>query len=258
VFIVSAGIPYWDIPMKKNELEQFREKLHQLGKQLQIEASSLTNQTKEPIGGQGAGELSNAPLHLGDMGTEEYLHDLNATLLQNEEYIANEVVAALRRIEDKTFGRCEACGKPIPKGRLLAIPYARFCVGCAEANQIAPEVNLNAGRPMQPKDTLASEGDMNEDGRVEEETPDELTVYHSPERRGDVFAAGTAGGGTGAGGLAGSNAGHGDPDIGELNAATGSGDVELEESRRSAKTPALRSGPSGGAVGGRPARKRAK
>jgi RNA polymerase-binding transcription factor DksA len=244
--------------MKRTELEQFREKLHELATKIQSEASSLTEQTKEPSGGQGSGELTNAPLHLGDMGTQEYLHDLNATLLQNEEYIANEVVAALRRIEEKTFGRCEACGKPIPKGRLLAIAYARFCVGCAEANQAGPEVNLNAGRPMRPQDTLAPEGEMNEEGRVEEQDLDELTVYHSPERQGDVFAAGTAGGGTSEGGLAGSNVGHGDPDVGELNAATGSGDVELEESRRSAKTPALRSGPSGGAVGGTPARKRAK
>jgi RNA polymerase-binding transcription factor DksA len=244
--------------MKATELEQFREKLRQLATKIQSEASSLTEQAKEPAGGQGAGELTNAPLHLGDMGTQEYLHDLNATLLQNEEYIANEVVAALRRIEEKTFGRCEACGKPIPKGRLLAIPYARFCIGCAEANQAAPELNLNTGRPRHPKDILAPEGEMNEDGRVDEDTPDELTIYHCPEREGDVFAAGTAGGGTARGGLAGSNVGHGDPDVGELNAATGSGDVELEESRRAARKPALRSGPSGGAVGGTPARKRAK
>src|SRR5689334_5177195 len=141
--------------MKKSELEQFREKLHDLATKVQSEASALTEQAKEPSGGQGAGELTNAPLHLGDMGTQEYLHDLNATLLQNEEYIANEVVAALGRIEDKTFGRCEACGRPIPRGRLLAIPYTRFCVGCAEANQGAPELNLNVGRPMSPKDTLA-------------------------------------------------------------------------------------------------------
>src|SRR5258707_302099 len=129
--------------MKRNELEQFREKLHQLATRMQSETTSLTEQAKETSGGQGSGELSNAPLHLGDMGTEEYLHDLNAAFLQNEEYLANEMVAALRRIEEKTFGRCEACGKPIPKGRLLAIPYARFCVGCAEANQGGPEVNLN-------------------------------------------------------------------------------------------------------------------
>lgn len=244
--------------MKATELEQFREKLHDLATKMQSEASSLTEQAKEPAGGQGTGELTNAPLHLGDMGTQEYLHDLNATLLQNEEYIANEVVAALGRIEDKTFGRCAACGKPIPKGRLLAIPYARFCVGCAEANQTAPELNLNIGRPRGPKDTLAPEGEMNEDGLIPEETPDELTVYRSPERAGDVFAAGTAGGGTARGGLAGSNVGHGDPNVGELNAATGSGAVELEESRQAARTQALRSGPSGGAVGGTPARKRAK
>jgi RNA polymerase-binding transcription factor DksA len=67
------------------------------------------------------------------MGTEEFLQDINATLLENEEYLVNEARAALRRIEDGTFGRCEECGRPIPDERLDALPYARFCTRCSEA-----------------------------------------------------------------------------------------------------------------------------
>jgi RNA polymerase-binding transcription factor DksA len=41
------------------------------------------------------------------------------------------VDAALRRLEDGTYGRCEVCGRAIPDERLEARPTAATCVGCA-------------------------------------------------------------------------------------------------------------------------------
>lgn len=43
-----------------------------------------------------------------------------------------EVVAALGRIDDGTYGRCIRCGQPIPTGRLEVRPMATMCVPCAE------------------------------------------------------------------------------------------------------------------------------
>ena len=43
-----------------------------------------------------------------------------------------EVDAALSRIADGTYGRCERCGKPVPRQRLLARPAARTCIACAD------------------------------------------------------------------------------------------------------------------------------
>ena len=40
---------------------------------------------------------------------------------------------ALRRLDDGTYGICEACAKPIPVERLEAIPHARRCVSCPAA-----------------------------------------------------------------------------------------------------------------------------
>lgn len=42
-----------------------------------------------------------------------------------------EIDAALERIGDGTFARCEVCGDQIPSGRLRARPMARTCVRCA-------------------------------------------------------------------------------------------------------------------------------
>ena len=39
-------------------------------------------------------------------------------------------LAALRAIEEGTFGVCQTCGKRIGKSRLRARPYAKNCVSC--------------------------------------------------------------------------------------------------------------------------------
>ena len=75
------------------------------------------------------------------------------------------------------------------------------------------------------------------------------------DETGDVHAAGTAGGGTAEGGLAGTNIGEGDPDNADLKGAMGSGnhDVAIEEDDEDT----VACSAHGGAVGGTPAGKRA-
>ena len=41
-----------------------------------------------------------------------------------------EIDRALRKMDLGTYGVCERCGKPIPKARLKALPYAALCVAC--------------------------------------------------------------------------------------------------------------------------------
>lgn len=241
--------------MKKpsqTELKKYRRALESLATRVRSDANSMVEQIRSGSGGNGGSELSNAPFHLGDMGTDEFLYDMNATLLANEQYIVAEARDALDRMAHGTYGICESCDQPIAKERLEAIPFARYCVKCAEKNP-SPEVNLDEGRPHSPKDTLAPEGEMDEDGisRV-----DPLEFLPQAHRHGDVHAAGTAGGGTAVGGLAGGNEGSGDPIIVEVEEATASGNFDVEDDRLDDRTPL--SGPSGGAVGGTPARKRAK
>ena len=47
----------------------------------------------------------------------------------------DEVEAALERVSDGTYGRCEVCGEPIPLARLEARPAARTCVRHAETRR---------------------------------------------------------------------------------------------------------------------------
>jgi len=234
---------------KKDE-QKFRAQLESLAQRVRSDAEAIAELVQSGSGGNG--NLSTVPLHLGDMGTDEYHRELNATLLGNEQYLVNEAREALRRLEAGTFGICESCGKPIGKERLEAMPYTRFCVRCAETNDTSPRVNLNEGRPRGPKDTLAPEGEMEEDRRARRRPT--MDVRDRPVVDPDTYAAGTAGGGTAVGGLAGSNEGNGDPRVSELQEATGSSNFDADDDRVNEDWPT--SGRSGGAVGGTPARKR--
>lgn len=42
-----------------------------------------------------------------------------------------DVDAALARLDEGTYGTCEACGRPVDPARLEVRPTARTCVGCA-------------------------------------------------------------------------------------------------------------------------------
>jgi len=55
---------------------------------------------------------------------------LAALLTQSREQLS-QVDAALSRVDDGSYGRCERCGQPIPPGRLAARPTATTCINCA-------------------------------------------------------------------------------------------------------------------------------
>ncbi len=53
--------------------------------------------------------------------------------LDRESNLMKNVRAALRRIDDGTFGVCAHCEEDISPKRLAAVPWAPFCIKCQEA-----------------------------------------------------------------------------------------------------------------------------
>jgi RNA polymerase-binding transcription factor DksA len=197
--------------------DPFRRRLQELAERLRQDISAVSEDARRASGGQAAGELTNVPHHLGDMASDEFQHDLSATLLQNEEYLSDEVQAARQRLDSGRFGICEHCGKPIPVERLDAIPYARYCTPCAEQAN-GDIANFDSGRPRSPADTIA--------GHIPPGPADVPEGVESPAN-----AIGTAGGGTAIGGLAGSTEGHGDPAEEALEQATAGSHFDVEDAR---------------------------
>lgn len=57
--------------------------------------------------------------------------DISIAAHRRSQEAHEEVVAALARIEDGTFGLCQTCRSPIPHARLEAMPHAAQCTRCA-------------------------------------------------------------------------------------------------------------------------------
>jgi DnaK suppressor protein len=75
-------------------------------------------------------EASAFGMHQADAGSDAYDRDFALSLLSQEQDALYEIDQALKRIEVGTYGVCEMSGKPIPRARLEAIPFARFTVEC--------------------------------------------------------------------------------------------------------------------------------
>jgi RNA polymerase-binding protein DksA len=73
-------------------------------------------------------EFSNMPTHLADLGTDNFDQEFTLGLMENERKLLREINDALNRIEEGAYGICQGSGKPIPKARLKAIPWTRYCV----------------------------------------------------------------------------------------------------------------------------------
>src|SRR5207237_661290 len=93
--------------------------------------SGLTDTARRGAGGETSGSLSNAPLHMADLGTDASEQEVAVSLLQNEQQVLVAIAGALDRLEAGTFGKCAGCGKEIPAVPLQAVPYAARCVDCA-------------------------------------------------------------------------------------------------------------------------------
>ena len=109
----------------------FRRNLMNLRSRLSGNISHLAEEALRANGNETSGNLSHAPLHIADMGSDSFEQEFTLSLMQNEEQVLEEIAAAMERIRDGSFGKCEECQGDIPKARLKTLPYARRCVECA-------------------------------------------------------------------------------------------------------------------------------
>jgi RNA polymerase-binding transcription factor DksA len=66
-----------------------------------------------------------------DAGSYTFERERDLSLVGNVKDLIEKVRHALARIDDGSYGRCEACGQPIEADRLDALPYATLCLADA-------------------------------------------------------------------------------------------------------------------------------
>ena len=78
-------------------------------------------------------EANQGPNDFEDIAVDFLEIQQEQSILVNEQSLLNEVLHALKRIHDGTYGICVACGNPIPEKRLEAIPWAARDIKCEQA-----------------------------------------------------------------------------------------------------------------------------
>jgi DnaK suppressor protein len=111
--------------MTAMETEQARARLEEERTRLEgiREGTEATESEDESLS-----ELSSLDQHPADIGTETFEREKDLSVLEQVEAELADIEHALKRLDDGTYGTCEACGKPIDDARLEALPAARFCL----------------------------------------------------------------------------------------------------------------------------------
>jgi DnaK suppressor protein len=68
--------------------------------------------------------------HLADTATATLDREIDYTLEENSGRMLAAIDAALKRIDDGSYGTCSACGGEIAAARLEAYPWASLCIDC--------------------------------------------------------------------------------------------------------------------------------
>ena len=73
-----------------------------------------------------------------DVATQSIEKELLFELSDNERQMLDHTEAALRKIDNGTYGLCESCRQPIGKERIKALPFARYCIECQSKTESIP------------------------------------------------------------------------------------------------------------------------
>ncbi len=118
--------------LTKAELQHFRELLIVKLKEIIGDVDHIESEALKRSRLDASGDLSSMPIHMADIGSDNYEQEFALGLMHSERKLVHEIYAALKRIDEGTYGVCEGTGEPIPKPRLEGIPWARYCVEYAE------------------------------------------------------------------------------------------------------------------------------
>ncbi len=110
--------------LSAKELDVFRDLLLQKRRELVGDMYSMEREALQRNGEN----LSNLPLHMADMGTDNYEQEFTLGLMEKDRQLLREINVALAKILDGRYGICEGTGKPISKARLEVQPWAKYSI----------------------------------------------------------------------------------------------------------------------------------
>lgn len=130
----NLDAPVNNTPYSDEELDHFKELLLQEREEA-LEDEKTMKETVEDPQVIDDDEVSSQDHHPGDLGSEEQERETDHILRERNRQKIDEIDAALKRIENRTYGVCEDTGKKIQKERLEAIPYTRFSLEASKKDE---------------------------------------------------------------------------------------------------------------------------
>jgi len=121
--------------MKKADIKTYKERLLALRARLRGDVDQMADAALNKSRSEANGDLSSMPIHMADIGSDNFEQEFTLSLMQTEEGTLGQIETSLERIEEGLYGMCDECGARIPKARLNAIPYATLCVKCASQQE---------------------------------------------------------------------------------------------------------------------------
>ncbi len=121
--------------MKKKDLEKYEALLLEKRRELIAEMGLLKQSTLDSTSKDASGELSSYSTHMADQGTDADEREKAFMLHSKGGRLLYHIDEALRRVKDKTYGKCVECGQQISTARLEAVPHARLCIACKESEE---------------------------------------------------------------------------------------------------------------------------
>jgi DnaK suppressor protein len=123
--------------MKKKEIEHYEALLLERRAKLIEELGLLKKAALDTTIKDSSGELSSYTYHMADQGTDAMEREKAFLFASKSGRLLYHIDEALRRIKDKTYGKCQECGEGISNARLEAVPHARLCIKCKEKEEKA-------------------------------------------------------------------------------------------------------------------------
>ena len=123
-----APKPSKQTSLTQAELDHFKELLLRRRAEILQNVVEIEDEMLKKSRLDASGDLSSMPIHMADLGTDNYEQEFTLGLVDGERKLLTEIDDALQRIENGTYGICEGTGQPIPKARLEAQPWARYSV----------------------------------------------------------------------------------------------------------------------------------
>ena len=111
--------------MRKDRLTYFKKRLDEKHRQLRDEVGKTALYGKD--------QEDDSIKDLGDQANTAYTREFFFELGNGDRRLLRDVVSALQKIDEGSFGTCERCSEVISDKRLEALPFARYCIACQRA-----------------------------------------------------------------------------------------------------------------------------